>query len=43
MAGSCEHDTEPSGPIKGLDFLHQQSNSQLLKKNSYLVGLVRHR
>jgi hypothetical protein len=34
MAVSYEHGNEPSGPIKGAEFLGQLSNYQLLKKDS---------
>jgi hypothetical protein len=33
MAGSCEHDNEPSGIIKGWEFLDQLGNYQHLKKD----------
>jgi hypothetical protein len=34
VAGSCEHGNEPSGSIKGGEFLDQLSDCQLLKKDS---------
>jgi hypothetical protein len=34
VAGSCEHDNEPSGSIKGGDFLYKLSDCQFLKKDS---------
>jgi hypothetical protein len=34
VAGSCEHDNEPSGSIKGVEILDQMSDHQLLKKES---------
>jgi hypothetical protein len=33
-SGSCEHDSNPSGFIKGGEFLDYVSNYQLLKKES---------
>jgi hypothetical protein len=33
VASSCEHSTEPSDPIKGVQLLDQLSDCQLLKKN----------
>jgi hypothetical protein len=32
-AGFCEHGNEPSGSIKGWEFLDQLSNYKLLKKD----------
>jgi hypothetical protein len=32
MAGSCEHDNEPSGSIKVEEFVDQLIDSYLLKK-----------
>jgi hypothetical protein len=32
--GSCEYGTEPSGSIKGREFLGQLGSYQLFKKNS---------
>jgi len=32
VAGSCEHGNEPSGPIKGGEFLDKLSDYLLLKK-----------
>jgi hypothetical protein len=41
VAGSCEHGDEPSGHIKGVEFLDQLSDCWLLEKDSarwsYLV------
>jgi len=34
VEGFCEHDNEPSGFIKGGEFLNELSDCQLLKKNS---------
>jgi hypothetical protein len=34
MTGSCEHGNEPSGPIKGGEFLDYLSDCQLLMKDS---------
>jgi hypothetical protein len=34
VAGSCEHDSEPSGSIRGWEFLVQLSDCHLLKKDS---------
>jgi hypothetical protein len=34
VAGSCEHDSEPSGSIRGEEFLHELSDCSILKKNS---------
>jgi hypothetical protein len=34
MAGFCEHGNEPSGSIKGVEFLDYLSDYQLLKKGS---------
>jgi hypothetical protein len=34
VAGSCEHDNEPSGSMKGGDFLDYLRNYQHLKKDS---------
>jgi hypothetical protein len=34
MASTCEHGNEPSGSIKGREFLYQLSDYQLLKKES---------
>jgi hypothetical protein len=44
MAGSCEHDSEPSGCMKGRKFPDQISDDQFLKKDSaqelvYLLSL----
>jgi hypothetical protein len=36
VAGSCEHDHEPSGSIKEGEFLDYLSDYQLLKKDSAL-------
>jgi hypothetical protein len=36
VAGSCEHGNEPSGSIKGAEFLYKLSDYQLLKKGSAL-------
>jgi hypothetical protein len=33
-AGSCGHSNDPSGSIKGQEFLDQLSNYQFLKKDS---------
>jgi hypothetical protein len=33
MAGSCEHGNEPSGFIKGEEFLDQLRDHNLLKKD----------
>jgi hypothetical protein len=42
VAGSCEHDNEPSGSIKGGQLLDQLSDCWLLKKDSapwsYLIS-----
>jgi hypothetical protein len=38
VVGSCECCNEPSGPIKGKEFLNYLSNYQLLKKGSVLHG-----
>jgi hypothetical protein len=43
LAGSCDHGDEPLDFIKGLEFLHQLSDYQLLKKysaplSSFLAG-----
>jgi hypothetical protein len=32
VAGTCEHGNEPSGSIKGEEFLDQQSDYYFLKK-----------
>jgi hypothetical protein len=34
LAGSCEHGNEPSGSIKGEEFLDYLSDQELLKKDS---------
>jgi hypothetical protein len=34
VADSCEHDNEPSGSIKGEEFLEYLSDYQFLKKDS---------
>jgi hypothetical protein len=34
VAGSCEHDNEPSGSIKGGEFLDQLNDYQDLKDES---------
>jgi hypothetical protein len=34
VAGCCEHGNEPSGSIKGGEFLDWLSDSQLLKKDT---------
>jgi hypothetical protein len=34
VAGSCEHDTEPSGSIEGGKFFDHLSDYQVLKKDS---------
>jgi hypothetical protein len=34
MAGACEHGNEPSGSVKGEDFLHYLSDCYLLKIGS---------
>jgi hypothetical protein len=34
VAGSCEHDNEPSGSIKGREFLDQLSDYQLHENDS---------
>jgi hypothetical protein len=34
VAGCCEHGNEPSGSIKGREFLDKLSDCQLLKKDS---------
>jgi len=36
VAGSCEHDNEPSGSIKGGELLEQLNEYQLLKNGSSL-------
>jgi hypothetical protein len=40
VADSCEHGNEPSGSIKGGNFLEQLSDYQLLKQDSPLVSLL---
>jgi hypothetical protein len=39
MAGSCEHGSEISNTIKGVEFIDQLSNCQLLKKESAALNL----
>jgi hypothetical protein len=34
VAGCCEHGNEPSGSIKGGEFVDQLSDCQLVKKDS---------
>jgi hypothetical protein len=34
VAGSCGHDNKSFGSIKGMKFLHQLCDYQLVKKNS---------
>jgi hypothetical protein len=34
VSGSCEHGNEPSGSIKGREFLGQESDCWLVKKDS---------
>jgi hypothetical protein len=34
VVGCCEHGNEPSGSIKGGEFLHYLSDCKLLKKDS---------
>jgi len=34
VAGSCEHDNEPSGSLKGGEFFDHLSNCQLFRKDS---------
>jgi len=36
VTGSFQHSNEPSGSIKGGEFLDQLSNCQLLKKDCYM-------
>jgi hypothetical protein len=36
VVSSCEHGNEPSGSVKGGEFLDLLSDSQLLKANSAL-------
>jgi len=37
VAGYCEYGNEPSGFIKGGEFVDQLSDFQLLKKDSYFM------
>jgi hypothetical protein len=39
VAGSCEFVNEPSGPIKGKEFIDHLNNHQLLKKSSGSIEL----
>jgi hypothetical protein len=41
VAGRCEHDYEPSGSIKGGEFLDHPSNCKLLKNDSALWSYVK--
>jgi hypothetical protein len=34
VAGSCEHSSEPSGSIRGSEFLEQLNDNQLIKKDA---------
>jgi hypothetical protein len=40
VAGSCEHDNEPSGSITSGEFLGKLSDRQLLKKQSAPKSLL---
>jgi hypothetical protein len=40
VAGCCEHGNEPSGSIKGSEFLEQSSDYQLRKKERTLLHVV---
>jgi hypothetical protein len=39
-AGSCEHSKEYSASVKGVQFINQLNNFQLLKKNSAPFRLI---
>jgi hypothetical protein len=40
MVGSCDHGNEPLASIKGMEFLEQLSDNQLLKKLLPVVNTV---